>query len=82
MPLGNYYVYITTNPAKTVLYIGVTNNLERRILEHYNNRGNNKTFVGKYFCYKLIYYEYFPDINQAYKEKRKLKICAGRIKRY
>ncbi|MEQ8924704.1 MAG: GIY-YIG nuclease family protein [Fulvivirga sp.] len=35
----------------------MTNNLEYRIIEHYLNRGNSKTFAGRYFCYQLIYYE-------------------------
>lgn len=34
-----YYIYIVTNPAKTVLYIGVTNNLRQRVEQHYANRG-------------------------------------------
>jgi putative endonuclease len=51
-----YYVYITTNPAKTVLYIGVTSSLPRRLGQHYENRGNNETFAGRYFCYNLLYY--------------------------
>ena len=44
---GNYYLYITTNPGKTVLYSGVTNDLKRRILEHYNDRGNKKHFASR-----------------------------------
>ena len=55
--LTNYFVYITTNPAKTALYIGVTNDLLRRMKEHYQSRGKQKTFAGKYYCYNLIYYE-------------------------
>jgi putative endonuclease len=62
---GNYFVYITTNPKKTVLYVGVTNNLPARMLEHFNNRGNPETFAGKYYCYKLVYYERYPDVKQA-----------------
>jgi putative endonuclease len=38
----NFYVYITTNPAKTVLYIGVTNDLNRRLYEHAQNKGSIK----------------------------------------
>jgi putative endonuclease len=61
---------MTTNPGKTVLYTGVTNDLSRRLLEHYKNRGSKKNFPGKYYCYKLLYYEYFTDIDQAiYREK-------------
>jgi len=70
MTSGNYYVYITTNPGKTVLYTGVKSDLHRRIIEHRNNKGKTETFAGKYYCYKLIYYESFPEINQAiYREK-------------
>jgi len=69
----NFYVYITTNPAKTVLYIGVTNNLDRRISEHYENRGNPETFAGKHYCYNLIYYEHFSHINQAIEREKEIK---------
>ena len=69
----NYYVYITTNPGKSVLYTGVTNNLRRRILEHYNSKGNRKTFAGKYYCYKLIYFECYTDINQAIEKEKEIK---------
>lgn len=67
---GNYYIYILTNPNKTVLYVGVTGDLKRRIFEHRNQRGNEKTFTGRYYCYKLVYYEVYSDIKQAiYREK-------------
>ncbi len=73
MTKGNYYVYITTNPGKTVLYVGVTNNLIVRIQQHYLNKGNKKTFAGKYYCYKLLYYEFFSDINQAILREKEIK---------
>ena len=60
-----YFSYILTNPERTVLYIGVTNNLEARLAEHYFNRGKPKTFTGKYYCYNLIYYEEFQYVNAA-----------------
>ena len=68
-----YYVYITTNPAKTVLYIGVTNSLPRRLGQHYENRGNNETFAGRYFCYNLLYCEHFADIKAAISREKELK---------
>jgi putative endonuclease len=68
-----YYVYITTNPAKSVLYIGVTNSLSRRLGQHYENRGNNDTFAGRYFCYNLLYYEQFADIKAAINREKELK---------
>ena len=49
-----YYVYITTNPARMVLYIGVTNSLPARMAQHYANRGTAQTFAGRYFCYNLL----------------------------
>ena len=70
---GNYYVYITTNPGKTVLYVGVTNNLRIRLRQHYANRGQKKTFAGRYYCFKLIYYEHFSDINQAIVWEKEIK---------
>lgn len=73
MKSHNYYVYITTNPKKTTLYIGVTNNLARRIREHYLNRGNKKSFVGKYHCFNLLYYERFNKIEDAIKREKQLK---------
>jgi putative endonuclease len=68
-----YYVYITTNPAKAVLYIGVTNDLARRLAQHYENRGNNETFAGRYFCYNLLYTEQFANIKEAISREKELK---------
>jgi putative endonuclease len=73
MSLNNYYVYITTNPGKTVLYIGVTNDLQTRIAKHQKNKGDKRTFAGRYYCYKLVYYEHFPDIKQAIQREKELK---------
>ena len=69
----NYYIYIVTNPAKTVLYVGVTNNLDIRIIEHYFNRGKPKTFAGKYHCYNLLHYELFNDIHLAISREKEIK---------
>jgi len=71
--VGNYYIYITTNPGKTVLYTGITNDLLRRSQEHYNGRGNKKTFTGRYYCYNLIYYEHFKDVDQAIFREKEIK---------
>ena len=73
MKQHNYYIYITTNPALTVLYTGVTNNLEVRICEHYVNRGKENSFAGKFHCYNLIYYEHFTDINFAIAREKEIK---------
>jgi len=69
----NYFTYIVTNPGKTVLYTGVTNDLPTRLLQHYENRGSNKSFAGKYYCYKLIYYERHSYINHAIEREKEIK---------
>ncbi|GAB2450661.1 endonuclease [Hymenobacter qilianensis] len=68
-----YYVYITTNPAKTVLYIGITNSLLQRMAQHYSNRGTNQTFAGRYFCYNLLYFEEYSDSKAAIEREKELK---------
>jgi putative endonuclease len=69
----NNYVYITCNPGRTTFYIGVTNSLERRIAEHYSNKGKPETFVGKYYCYELNYFEIFQDIKEAIAREKELR---------
>ena len=73
MSTYNYYVYITTNQSKTTLYIGVTDNLARRLEEHYENRGNKKTFAGKYHCYNLVYCEVHKSIEEAINREKEIK---------
>jgi putative endonuclease len=68
-----YYVYMVTNPERTVLYIGVTNNLELRLAEHYFNKREPKTFAGKYYCYNLIFFEEFQYVNDAIAREKELK---------
>ena len=68
-----YYIYIVTNPKRNVLYTGVTNNLRMRIIEHWLNKGNDKTFAGKYYCYNLIYFEEFQYVDQAIAREKEIK---------
>ena len=68
-----YFVYITTNPGKSTLYVGVTNNLAERINEHWGNRGRPDSFAGKYFCYHLIYFEEFQYIQSAIAREKEIK---------
>lgn len=60
-----------TNKHKNVLYVGVTNSLERRVFEHEN--GLVEGFTKKYNCHYLIYYEYFTDIDFAIKREKQIK---------
>jgi putative endonuclease len=70
----NYFVYILTNKIKTVLYIGVTNDLVVRLFQHKEDSLNHKKhFTGKYNYTNLIYYERFEDINQAIDREKQLK---------
>jgi putative endonuclease len=70
----NYYVYILTNPGKTVLYVGLTNSLERRLEEHlYNFDKEAKGFAAKYHCYNLIYYEWYLYVNEAIAREKEIK---------
>lgn len=66
--LYSYFVYIATNENKTTLYIGVTNNIQARLAQHYfDSQNRKKSFAGKYNCYYLIYYEGFESIESAIK---------------
>ena len=56
---------------RTTIYIGVTDNLERRVFEH--KSGINPGFTRKYHCQNLVYYEEFSDIEQAIGREKQLK---------
>ena len=73
MPKYNYYVYITTNINKTTLYVGVTNNLARRLQEHKDSRINEDSFAGKYHCYNLVYCEIYENIGDAITREKEIK---------
>jgi len=66
-----YYVYILTNKSNNVLYIGVTNDLIRRIFEHKNKLVEG--FAKKYNLRKLVYYEATDDIESAINREKQLK---------
>jgi len=66
-----YYCYILTNINKTVLYVGYTNNLKRRIKEHLN--GTAALFTKKYNVVDLVYFETFNDKKIAKDRERQLK---------
>ena len=69
----DYWVYILTNWKRTVLYVGITDNLSRRLIEHYSNRGRPETFAGKYYCYNLVYYEWHQYVINALTREKEIK---------
>lgn len=73
MKQHNYFVYITTNPEKTVLYTGMTNNLTARLNQHYENRDKPESFAGRYHCYKLLYWERFQYVQHAIAREKEIK---------
>ena len=66
-----YYMYILSNKKNGILYIGMTNDLERRMFEHKNKL--IKGFTKKYSLDKLVYFELFQYANDAIKREKQLK---------
>ncbi len=69
--MKTYYVYILTNKMNNVLYVGVTNNLERRISEHKNKLIGG--FTKKYNLNKLVLFEDTNDVRVAIEREKQLK---------
>ncbi len=69
--IKSYYVYILTNYLNSTFYIGVTDNLLRRIAEHKTKL--NKGFSSKYNLNKLVYFEQVHDIESALNREKQLK---------
>jgi putative endonuclease len=66
-----YFVYIMTNSGHTTLYVGVTNNLERRVSEH--REGKAGSFTTKYKIFKLVWYIETSDVTSAIQEEKRIK---------
>ncbi len=69
--MNDYYVYILTNYNNKVMYIGVTNNLQRRVYEH--KTGAVEGFTKKYRVHKLVYFESCHDVKDAISREKQLK---------
>ena len=69
--MKQYYIYILASKKNGTLYIGVTNDLVRRISEHKN--GINEGFTKKYNVKNLVYYETIGNINEAIKREKAMK---------
>jgi len=68
---STYYIYIATNKNNSVLYIGVTNDIRRRMYEHKNKLTDG--FTAKYNICKLIYIEEYSNITEAIAREKQLK---------
>ncbi len=66
-----YYIYIMTNPLNTVLYVGMTNNLLRRVSQH--RQKCIEGFTKKYNVTKLVYYEIAENFRSAVKREKQIK---------
>jgi putative endonuclease len=72
-------VYILTNVHHTVLYTGVTSNLPARMEQHVS-RMYPSSFTAKYQVHKLVYYRFFPTIEEAIAEEKRIKAGSRRKK--
>lgn len=69
----NFYTYILTNHNRKILYTGVTNDLERRLQEHYFGDDNSNSFTFKYKCFYLVWFERHQYIDHAIEREKEIK---------
>ena len=69
--MKSYYVYLPTNWNNRVMYVGMTNNLERRLYEHKKKLVSG--FTKKYNINKLVYFEETSDVNAALSREKEIK---------
>ena len=69
--MEQFAVYFMTNKNNTVLYIGVTSKLVKRVFQHKTKAF--KGFTAKYNCDKLVYFEVYSNINEAILREKQLK---------
>ena len=67
-----YYVYILTNYTNTVVYVGVTRDLVRRVYEHKHNF-DKESFTARYDVHKLVYFETTSDVKSAIEREKQIK---------
>jgi putative endonuclease len=70
--MRQYWVYIMMSLNNNSLYIGITNDIERRVKEH-KEKLNPDSFTSKYNCVKLVHYEDYQNVEQAIAREKQLK---------
>ncbi len=68
-----FYIYILSNPSRTVLYTGFTQDLTRRLDQHVSNKVKKTTFASKYNCGDIVYYETYKYVNEAIAREKQIK---------
>ncbi|MFN0031642.1 MAG: GIY-YIG nuclease family protein [Flavobacteriales bacterium] len=77
----SYFTYMLTNKNKTVLYVGMTNSLDARLVEHYKGAiARKKSFTARYNCYYCVWFEAFATPRGAIKKEDALKRLSRRAK--
>jgi len=66
------FVYILTSAGNTVLYVGVTSDLHKRVCQH-RHKHYPGSFTARYNCSKLVYYRFFERIEYAIAEEKRIK---------
>jgi putative endonuclease len=69
--MPSFYVYLLTNQNNKVMYVGMTNHLERRVYEHQTKQVTG--FTEKYNVSKLVYFEETPDVHAAIAREKEIK---------
>ena len=69
--MNAFYIYIMSNTSNSTIYVGVTDDLERRVSEH--RTADPKSFTSRYNCHKLVYFEEFSSIMEAIAREKQIK---------
>ncbi|MCJ8210912.1 GIY-YIG nuclease family protein [Mucilaginibacter sp. RS28] len=69
----NFFTYILTNHDRTVLYTGVTKDLEIRLIQHYFGSDNKDSFTAKYKCFYLVWFERHQYVQHAIDKEKQIK---------
>ena len=75
--MADFYTYILTNPDRITLYAGMTNEMCKRLTQHYEEHGNPKTFAGRYYCHRLVYYEIHETAYEAIQREKTIEKWRG-----